>query len=98
MNEESLLHAMGYNVGAKDDIPQSQRQHLLKVIIKEGVLKKAEVLSHLDYLIRRSRNMDRLEEARGKWQADRDYVSKLTQKDLQEISVGSIKRVEVKDR
>ena len=98
MNEESLLHAMGYNVGAKDDIPQSQRQHLLTVIIREGVLKRSEVLSHLDYLIRRSRNVDRLEEARGKWQSDRDYVSKLTPNDLQEINVGSIKRVEVKER
>ena len=40
-----------------------------------GILSKAEVCSHLDYLIKRSKNNPSLRNAVSKWQDDREYVN-----------------------
>ncbi len=40
-----------------------------------GILSKAEVSSHLDYLIKRSKNNPSLRNAVSKWQDDREYVN-----------------------
>lgn len=89
LNKESLLHIMGYNVNAQEDLSQMQRQKILEIIIKEGILTKAEVCSHLDYLINRSIGRVYLMEASNKWKADRDYITSYD-KNSKSVEVNSI--------
>lgn len=74
LNEESILHSLGYNVNAQENLSESERCSILKVVMDENIMTKAEVLSHLDYLIRRSGNRDSLKIAKSKWEHDRCYV------------------------
>ena len=74
LNQESLLHMMGYNVNAQDDITQSQRQKILELIVDKKILTRIEICSHLDYLIRRSKNRKNFDKALAKWKSDRDYI------------------------
>lgn len=92
LNDESLLFSLGYNVNAKEGLPSIYRQRLLRTILKEKVMTKAAILSHLDYLIRRSSGTDRLDEARSKWEDDRRYVSRLNLNMDDSVSVETIKR------
>lgn len=39
---------------------------------------RLEIISHLDYLIRRSQNRKGFSEAVDKWKSDRDFVSNYT--------------------
>lgn len=79
-NQESLLHKMGYNVSANNNLTQSQRCAILKAALDNGLLTKAEILSHLDYLIRRSVGRENLSAAAEKWKQDREFI-RGTQKD-----------------
>ena len=77
-NQESLLHKMGYNVSANNSLLMSERHAILRAALDNGLLTKAEILSHLDYLIRRSRNQTALSAAVEKWKDDREYVRGLS--------------------
>lgn len=77
-NNESLLHKMGYNVSANSNMYKNERRAILKAAIECKLMTKAEVLSHLDYLIARSRKRDNLADAVEKWEGDRQYVQDLT--------------------
>lgn len=89
-NDESVLHSLGYNVNAQEDLSDRERHNILSVVIDEGVMSKAEVLSFLDYLIRRSQGSPRLDNARGKWSRDRQYVSQYRRKPARSVDVKSI--------
>ncbi len=54
LNAESLLHSLGYNVSEKEGLSADYRHKLLKAILKEKVMTRMAVLSHLDYLIKRN--------------------------------------------
>lgn len=73
-NPESLLHKMGYNVSRSTNLYQSERHAILRAALDNNLLTKAEVLSHLDYLIRRSQGQSALTEAVNKWKQDREFV------------------------
>lgn len=95
LNDESLLHSLGYNVNAQEGLSHLQRQKLLGIIINEKIMTKAEVLSHLDYLIRRSAGTPRLDNARTKWETDRQFVARLkADKSEETVAVGNIRKRE----
>lgn len=77
-NQESLLHKMGYSVSANNSLHVSERHAILRAALDNGLLTKAEILSHLDYLIRRSRNQSTLNAAVEKWKDDREYIRGLS--------------------
>ena len=89
-NDESLLHSLGYNVNAQEGLTDRERQRILSIVIDEGAMHKSEVLSFLDYLIRRSTSNPRLENARGKWSRDRQFVSQYKRTPRQNVEVESI--------
>lgn len=74
LNQESLLHIMGYNVNAQKNLSQSQRWGILEVIVDEKIMSRIEIASHLDYLINRSKYRRNLGEAVSKWRTDRNHI------------------------
>ncbi len=92
LNAESLLHSLGYNVSEKEGLSPQYRHKLLKAILKEKVMTKMQVLSHLDYLIRRNGQKEHMESARAKWEDDRYYVSRLDLSSDDSIRIDSIRR------
>ena len=77
-NQESLLHKMGYNVSASNGLSHNARAAILRAALENGLLSKADILSHLDYLIQRSINSATLSTAVEKWKQDREYVQSLS--------------------
>ena len=78
MNAESLLHKLGYNVSSNTNLPEQVRHSILKAAVDNELLTKSEILSHLSYLINRSRNRISFETAISKWEKDREYVQSLS--------------------
>ena len=89
-NDESLLHSLGYNVNAQEGLTDRERQRILSIVIDEGAMSTAEVLSFLDYLIRRSQGRPLLDNARGKWNRDRRFVSQYRRRPSPSVDVQSI--------
>ena len=88
--DESLLHSLGYNVNAQEDLSDTERQRILSIVIDERVMEKGEVLSFLDYLIRRSLGNPRMDNARDKWTCDRQFVSHYKRQPSKRVDVESI--------
>ena len=92
LNAESLLHSLGYNVSEKEGLSPQYRHNLLRAIVKEKVMTRMAVLSHLDYLIRRNGKKEHMESAKAKWEDDRYYVSRLDLNIDDSINIDSIRR------
>ena len=74
LNSESILHSYGYNVNAQENLSSSERRTILKFILNNHILSKSDIKSHLDYLIKRSNNNTKLQDAIYKWQSDRLFI------------------------
>ena len=82
LNPESLLYKMGYNVSSNNALSMKERHLILKAALNNGLLTRAEIVSHLDYLINRSKNRGAsFDHAISKWKADREYIRKVSEKD-----------------
>lgn len=88
----SVMYQHGYNVNANEGLSEFQRHRILDVLVRDSILTKAEICSHLDMLIQRSNGQEVLKNARAKWMADRNYISKNTEKETETIRVNSINR------
>lgn len=75
LNHESLLHMMGYNVNAQENLSTKQRWCILETIIDAKILTVIEIQSHLEWLIRRSKNLDNFASARSKWEYDSKHIA-----------------------
>ena len=51
---ESHLHSLGYNVNSQIGLSKAQRRYILRRIIMNKQMTRAEIESHLSYLIRRN--------------------------------------------
>ncbi len=76
LNAESKLHINGYNVGSTDNLSSEQRQMLLSLLMECKVCTKEEILHHISWLITSRQGMNSMQNAVGKWKADRDFVAK----------------------
>ena len=65
---------MGYNVNAINNLDSRERQKILGTAMINKMMTRTEVLSHLDYLIRRSQGNVSLANAVNKWKEDRAFV------------------------
>ena len=90
LSQESILHMLGYNVNAQKNLSKEQRWRLLEIIVDEGVLTATEVRSHINWLIRRSKNINNLNDARLKWEADVEHISNYAKKSDGTVNVKSI--------
>ncbi len=75
LNQESVLHMMGYNVNAQENLTEIQRRKILELIVDEGILSVAQIRSHIQWLIERNINNPSFREARHKWKIDCDYIA-----------------------
>lgn len=74
---ESLLRQFGYNVGLTDNLSQKSRQKLLGLILKENLMSKTEILSHLNFLVNSRSGQSKMKNAITKWNEDINYVTTL---------------------
>ena len=93
---ESVLMQFGYNVSQKDDLPAEQRRRILAAIVDNGVLKRNEVISYLDYFINQRKNQKnkdgslRYKDAMDKWRMDRAWINKYKLGSYKEVLISSI--------
>lgn len=71
---ESIIHIIGYNVDAKNNLSEKQRRTILIYAIEEGIEKKEKIINHLSYLIKLNEKNPGKSNAIEKWSADRDYL------------------------
>lgn len=93
---ESVLMQFGYNVSQQDNLPAEQRRIILASIVDNGILKRNEVVSYLDYFInqrRKQKNKDgslKYKDAMDKWCADRTWINQYKLGSYKEVIVESI--------
>lgn len=76
LKPESLLHQSGYNVSFASNLSIAQRQEILNRVIVNKLYSPPEIVSFLDWLIKRNSNVSvkNMDLALSKWKADRQYV------------------------
>ena len=72
MNDESILHKLGYNLTS--GLSDKQRRGILKSVINNGIRSKEEVINFLSYQIKFKRNNPKMERSIKTWEEDRDYI------------------------
>ena len=92
LNAESLLHQIGYNVKAKENLGTIQRQNLLKLAIDNNLYSISGLLSFLDWLIARNKKVlnRNMSSAIEKWSADREFIAKYQANEQRKVEVKSI--------
>lgn len=70
----SDLYLFGYSVSDEMGLNQKMRQGILEDIINSGNLTKAQVTNHLEWLIRFSRNNEKMKDACQKWRTDLEHI------------------------
>lgn len=58
-----------------NNLSPMQRHTILRTLIKDEILTKGQILSHLDMLIKRAENIPILQKAKEKWILDRNYIT-----------------------
>lgn len=76
LKPESLLHQSGYNVNSANNLSIAQRQEILRRVIGNKLYPPSELVSFLDWLIKRNSNVSgkNMNSALDKWKADRKYI------------------------
>ena len=96
LNQESLLHILGYNVNAQIDIPKAQRWRLLEIFVDEGIFSTMEICSHLQMLMRRNKNNKNFDKAIKKWNADYEHIASYGTSKRSTVSAKSITHTKYK--
>lgn len=76
MNPESKLHILGYNVSSASGMSDSERQHLLAKLIDSSLITKAEIKSHLEWLIHSNESKPNMVNAVDRWKNDLKFVDR----------------------
>ena len=90
-NKESVMMQYGYSVSAQKGLSERRRRQILGFIMDGRILSRAEVCSHLDWLIDSHFENPKYELAVSKWESDRAFVEGYTINDLPEVIVRSLK-------
>lgn len=72
--EESILHICGYSVSQTDNLSKTERHAVLQYLIDSKVSSKPEIISYLEFFIRRNGKRQNLEEAVRRWKEDINWV------------------------
>lgn len=72
--EESILHICGYSVNQSDNLSITERHAILQYLIDSKVSSKPEIISYLDFFIRRNGKKQNMEEAVRRWTEDINWV------------------------
>lgn len=74
LSEESILHICGYSVNQSDNLSIEERHAILQYLIDSKVSSKPEIISYLDFFIRRNGKKQNMEEAVRRWTEDINWV------------------------
>lgn len=74
LNDESVLKLYGYDVSQSSSLSIRQRRDLLDDLIDSGILSKARIISHLEWLIRMHKNGPYHHAACAAWRSDIAYI------------------------
>ncbi len=98
LNQESILHAYGYNVNSSKEITENQRRKILEFIIEKNILSKHKIISYITYFINmhKSKSNKSYESAINKWESDILYLNN-TESGKNYI-VNSIKTIKYKEK
>ena len=83
--EESLLHFLGYNVNASENLTQTQRRKILSEAIDAKIVTKQGIIRFLERLIARNKNRENFTDAVYKWRTDLVFVSNYKILDQKEV-------------
>ncbi len=86
----SILSQMGYNVGQKDNLSNTQRRDILSLAIDKGIYSKAQLDSFLNWLISSRKQNPSMENAIDRWQDDRLFIKDYKKGDCKIVGVKSI--------
>lgn len=76
LKPNSELNLLGYNVNASEGLTTDERRKKLGDIIDSGVLRKVEVMNHIEWCIKSHKNILNHENAVSKWREDLLFVQK----------------------
>ncbi len=94
LNQESILHAFGYNVNSINNITETQRRKILEYLINNNILPKHKIISYITYFINIHKGHNNFKNAIEKWESDIDYLKKIEM--AKKYVVNSIKTVNYK--
>lgn len=73
--KESVLHLMGYNVSAEDNLPAEERQRILRCAIETKTMTAAQIKAFLQAMVYHAENnKNDMSNAIGKWKSDIAYL------------------------
>ena len=75
LRAHSELYLLGYSVDAKTGSDTAARRQVLKRILDSGILKRSEVINHLEWLIHTRAGMPHMDNAVAEWKTDLQFVS-----------------------
>ena len=76
LKPNSELNLLGYNVNAVEGLTTAERRKKLGNILDSGVLRKVEVMNHIEWCIKSHQNIPNHENAVSKWKEDLLFVQK----------------------
>ena len=74
MAEESPLHLCGYSVNQTENLTTNERHEILQYLIDSKILSKPEIISYLNFFIRRNGKRENMQEAVCRWNQDIEWV------------------------
>lgn len=75
LRAHSELYLLGYSVDAKTGSDTTARRQVLKRILDSGILRRHEVINHLEWLIHTRAGMPHMDNAIAEWKTDLQFVS-----------------------
>ena len=91
LNSESVLHSYGYNVNAQENLSTMERHTILEFLLKNKILSKSDIKSHLSYLINRSSDNIKLYDAIAKWKSDIQFIDNYNISSESVLKINSLK-------
>ena len=74
LHTKSILNKYGYSVSKQNDLSSNKRNRILRFIIDKGIMNKAQIISHIQYLIHYNGKKAINKDAVQKWKEDIDNL------------------------
>lgn len=87
---ESILHVLGYNVRANNNLTQEQRQQILLNAIEQNLLQAHEILDFLNWLVKLNTSKRGYSSAIDKWKTDIEYIKNTALKNADSTTISAI--------
>ena len=86
-----MLHKLGYNVNQQENLSSQERQKILAQIVQKRQISKNEIISLLQYYIRRNENNGNMIFAVEKWEQDLIFMKRFRMQSSEVIDVDQIR-------